>query len=387
MLASFLARQNAHARRRAPRADENVIESIIERQRKAHMSSSLKIGLMGYGFAGATFHAPVIAHCGASAVLAAIATSQPERARADYPGAAVVADFDALLALDDIECIVIATPNDTHFPLAKQALAAGKHVVVDKPVTLTAHEALELARLARERGLLFAPFHNRRWDGDFMTLRAVIASGELGRIVQFESHFDRFRPQVRQRWREDVTRGGGLLLDLGPHLIDQTLVLFGAPQTVFATVRTSRDNADAPDYVHLLLGYADHEVVLHASALVALSAPRFAIHGTCGSYVKAGLDTQEDQLRAGMRPGDAGFGAGNAPGKLRVLVDEREVEREMPTLDGAYTAFYRSVAASIRDGVPFPVAAQDAVDVMTIIELAAQSAREGRRLPFERVAV
>ncbi|HEV3104853.1 MAG TPA: oxidoreductase [Trinickia sp.] len=362
------------------------------------MSSSLKIGLMGYGFAGATFHAPVIEHCGASvsnphepcASVAAIATSQPERARVDFPGAIVVADINALLALDDIECIVIATPNDTHFALAEKALAAGKHVVVDKPVTLTSADARTLARLACERGLLFAPFHNRRWDGDFMTLRALMASGELGRIVHFESHFDRFRPQVRLRWREEASRGGGLLLDLGPHLIDQALVLFGASQTVYATVKTHRDNASAPDYVHLLLGYADHEVVLHASALAAIEPSRFAIHGTRGSYVKAGLDTQEDQLRAGMRPGDAGFGRGNAPGRLRVLVGareaEREVERELPTLDGAYVEFYRAVAASIREEVPFPIAPQDAVDVMTIIELAEQSALEGRRLPFARAA-
>lgn len=357
------------------------------------MSSSLKIGLMGYGFAGATFHAPVIEHCGSLAPnphapcahVAAIATSRPERALADYPNATVVPDIDALVALDDVECIVIATPNDTHFELAQKALAAGKHVVVDKPVTLTAADARTLAKLARERGLLFAPFHNRRWDGDFMTVGALIASGELGRIVHFESHFDRFRPQVPRRWREEASRGGGLLFDLGPHLIDQALVLFGAPETVYATVKTHRDQAGAPDYVHLLLGYADKEVVLHASALAALEPPRFAIHGTRGSYVKAGLDTQEDQLKAGLRPGDAGFGGDNAAGKLRVLIGEREVERAWPTLDGAYVNFYRAVAASIREGVPFPVAPQDAVDVMTVIELAEQSAREGRRLPFARI--
>ncbi|RKP45590.1 oxidoreductase [Trinickia fusca] len=358
------------------------------------MSSTLNLGLMGYGFAGATFHAPVIEHCGAPAAtpdtpyarMAAIATSQPERALADYPKAQIVADADALIALEHLDGIVIATPNDTHFALAAKALAAGKHVVVDKPVTVTAAQARTLAALAREHGVLFAPFHNRRWDGDFMTLRALVASGELGRIVHFESHFDRFRPQVRQRWREEASRGGGLLLDLGPHLIDQALALFGAPDTVQATVKTHRDAANAPDYVHLLLGYADKEVVLHASALTAIEPPRFAIHGTRGSYVKAGLDTQEDQLKAGLRPGQPGFGGGNAAGTLRVLVDDKETQRELPTQDGAYVEFYRALAASIRDGAPFPVTPQDAVDVMTIIELAEQSAREGRRLPFVRAA-
>ncbi|CAB3768033.1 oxidoreductase [Paraburkholderia solisilvae] len=349
------------------------------------MSAPLNIGLMGYGFAGATFHAPVIAHCGRAAV-AAITTGQPDKARADYPQAAIVADLDALLARADVECVVIATPNDTHFELAKRTLEAGKHVVVDKPVTLRATDARTLADLAQRRKLVFAPFHNRRWDGDFMTVRALLESGELGRVTQFESHFDRFRPGIRQRWREDATRGGGLLFDLGPHLIDQSLALFGTPETVYATVKAHRDHASAPDYVHLQLGYAAHEVVLHASALTAIAAPRFTIHGTRGSYVKYGLDTQEDQLKAGLRPGNAGFGGSNETGTLRVLEGEQEAEREWPTRDGAYVDFYRALAASIKDGAPFPVSAQDAVDVMTVIELADRSEREGVRLPFKRAS-
>ena len=349
------------------------------------MTSLLKTGLMGYGFAGATFHAPVIEHCGRASV-AAIATGQPDKARADYPNATIVPDLDALLALADVECVVIATPNDTHFDLARRTLEAGKHVVVDKPVTLTAAEALTLAELARQKHLVFAPFHNRRWDGDFLTVRELVASGELGRITHYESHFDRFRPHVRPRWREDATRGGGLLFDLGPHLIDQALTLFGMPETVTATVRTHRDEGSAPDYVHLQLGYVNLEVVLHASALAAIAPPRFAIDGTRGSYVKFDLDTQEDQLRAGLTPDDVEFGAGNEPGLLRLLESDQEVERPVPTRDGVYADFYRSLAASIHDGVPFPVSPQDAVDVMTVIELANRSAEEGCRLPFARPA-
>ncbi|HZZ12083.1 MAG TPA: oxidoreductase [Paraburkholderia sp.] len=348
------------------------------------MSTSLKIGLMGYGFAGATFHAPVIEHCGRASV-AAIATSQPERALADYPHARAVADLDALLALDELDCIVIATPNDTHFDLARRTLEAGKHVVVDKPVTLSAADAHTLANIALARGRLFVPFHNRRWDGDFLTVRELLAGGELGRVTQYESHFDRFRPEVRQRWREEPSRGGGLLFDLGPHLIDQSLALFGAPQTVSATVRTHRDQASAPDYVHLQLGYGEFEVVLHASALTAVVAPRFAIHGTRGSYVKFGLDTQEDQLKAGLRPGDEGFGAGNLPGVLRVLEGDQEIEKSVPTHNGEYVEFYRALADSIQTGVKFPVSAQDAVDVMTLVELAARSSDEGVRLAFEQI--
>ncbi|WP_010093065.1 oxidoreductase [Burkholderia ubonensis] len=350
------------------------------------MSSLLRIGLMGFGFAGATFHAPVIAASGRTQV-AAIATGQPDRARAAYPDARIVADLDALLALDDIECVVIATPNDTHFPLARQVLDAGRHVVVDKPVTLTSDEALALARLANARSRVFAPFHNRRWDGDFLTVRRIVESGELGRITHVTSHFDRFRPQVRVRWREEAARGGGLLLDLGPHLIDQALALFGLPDTVSATVKTRRDNGSAPDFVHVQLGYPDKDVALHASALSAIEPARFTLHGTRGSYQKFGLDTQEDQLKAGLTPDDVEFGGGNPPGVLRVLDGDVETERPVPTLDGQYAEFYRALAASIREGAPFPVTPQDAVDVMTIIELAAQSEHEGRRLPFVRKLV
>lgn len=341
---------------------------------------------MGFGFAGATFHAPVIAASGRTQV-AAIATGQPDRARAAYPDARIVADLDALLALDDIECVVIATPNDTHFPLARQVLDAGRHVVVDKPVTLTSDEALALARLANARSRVFAPFHNRRWDGDFLTVRRVVESGELGRITYVTSHFDRFRPQVRVRWREEAARGGGLLLDLGPHLIDQALALFGLPDTVSATVKTRRDNGSAPDFAHVQLGYPDKDVALHASALSAIEPARFTLHGTRGSYQKFGLDTQEDQLKAGLTPDDVEFGGGNPPGVLRVLDGDVETERPVPTLDGQYAEFYRALAASIREGAPFPVTPQDAVDVMTIIELAAQSEHEGRRLPFVRKIV
>ena len=345
------------------------------------MTAILKVGLIGYGFAGATFHAPVIEHCG-RATLTAIATSQAARAQADWPSAAIVSDVDALVAREDIDCVVIATPNDTHFALARRSLEAGKHVVVDKPVALRADDARALADLARERGLLFAPFHNRRWDGDFMTVRALMESGRLGRVTHFESHFDRFRPTVAQRWREQTSRGGGLLLDLGPHLIDQALALFGVPLTVSATVKAQRDHASAPDYMHLQLGYADKQVILHASALAALEPPRFLVHGTRGSYVKTGLDVQEDQLKAGLRPGDPQFGC-NPPGLLREVEGDHDLHEPFATRNGAYADYYRSLAASILDGAPFPVTAQDGVDVMTVIDLALQSDREGRRLPFQ----
>jgi len=345
-----------------------------------HTKPLLKIGLLGYGFAGATFHAPLIGHSGRTEV-SAIASSQADLARQAWPQARIVADLDALLADPAIDCIVIATPNDTHFEFARRTLAAGKHVVVDKPVTLTAGQARILARTARDSKLLLAPFHNRRWDGDFRTVQALLASGRLGHLTHFESHFDRFRPAVRQRWRENALSGGGLLYDLGPHLVDQALLLFGAPQSVNATVGTYREHAEADDYVHLQLGYADKQVVLHASALSALEAPRFVLHGRRGSYLKTGLDSQEDQLKAGLRPGQPGW-ASNPPGLIREVDGVLDLRGELATLDGAYIEFYRALAASTQDGVPFPVSADAAVNVAEIIELARQSAEEGRRLPY-----
>jgi scyllo-inositol 2-dehydrogenase (NADP+) len=346
------------------------------------MSTLLKLGLIGYGFAGSTFHAPVIEHSGRTTI-AAIATAQAARAQADYPQAQIVPDLAALIARDDIPCIVIATPNDSHFELAQRVLRAGRHVVVDKPVTLSSADARTLAELAQQRGLLFAPFHNRRWDGDFMSARALIAEGRLGRVTHYESHFDRFRPLVPKRWREAAAHGGGLLFDLGPHLIDQALVLFGAPHSLSATLRQQRDHAQVPDYVHLQLHYADKEVILHAGALTALPPPRFTVHGTRGSYVIAGLDVQEDQLKAGLRPGDAGFGK-NPDGLLREVDGGSEVQATYATQDGDYASFYRALADTLLDGAPFPVLADDAVDGMTLIELAMRSDAEGRRLPFVR---
>lgn len=340
----------------------------------------LQIGLVGYGYAGATFHAPLIEHSG-RAVVSAIVSSQSERAGSDWPTARIVADIDTLLTDVGIDCIVIATPNDTHFELARRTLEAGKHVVIDKPITLTAEDARTLVRAASQRKLLLAPFQNRRWDGDFRTVQALIASGRLGHITHFESHFDRFRPEVKQRWRENARTGGGLLYDLGPHLIDQVLVLFGAPDSVNATIAAYREHAQAEDYVHLQLAYPDKQVVLHASALTALETPRFVVHGTRGSYLKTGLDSQEEQLKIGMRPGHPEW-AKNFPGMIREVNGNLDVRGELMTVPGAYEEFYRAVAASILDGSPFPITAADAVMVSDILELARKSADEGRRLPF-----
>ena len=247
---------------------------------------TLNVALLGYGYAGKTFHAPLIAAT-PGLRLAAVASSDPAKVRADLPDATVLPDAAAVLAQADLDLVVIATPNDTHADLARRALEAGRHVVVDKPFTLTLAEARELADLAASAGRVLSVFHNRRWDADFLTLRRLVADGTLGEVLALESRFDRFRPEVRKRWREAAIPGGGLWYDLGPHLVDQALRLFGPPDAVYADLALQRPGAEAVDYCHVLLRYPRRRVVLHASMLVAGDSPRFAAHGLRGQLPQA----------------------------------------------------------------------------------------------------
>lgn len=349
------------------------------------ISRTLRAGLVGYGFAGQTFHAPVL-----SAVpglqLGAIMSSQADKARTDWPEAVVVPDLAALLTLPAIDLVVVAAPNDAHFPVAKAALAAGKHVVVDKPFTLDASQARELAALAAREGRLLSVYQNRRFDSDFLTLKDVLASGRIGRPVYFESHFDRFRPQVRDRWRERAVPGAGLWIDLGPHLLDQAVQLFGRPDTLQLDTAALREGAQVEDHFHALLRYesgpnAPLRVVLHAATLAAHEAPRYILHGTRGSYVKYGVDPQEDALRAGGRPGDAGWGVDPVEGALKVAaVGDWMQDSFWPNRIGNYANYYAAVRDAILGTGPNPVPPEQAVALMELLDLGACSAREGRAL-------
>lgn len=344
----------------------------------------IRVGLVGYGFAGQTFHAPVL-----SAVpglqLVAVASSQPAKVLADWPQAQVVATVDALLTRE-VDLVVVATPNEQHHPVARAALRAGKHVVVDKPFTLDAGQARELAQLARTQGRVLSVYQNRRWDADLLTLRDLLARGAVGRPVYFESHFDRFRPQVRERWREQAVPGAGLWGDLGSHLLDQALQLFGRPDTLQLDTAALREGAQVEDYFHAVLRYdsgphAPLRVVLHATALAADGAPRYVLHGTRGSYVKYGVDPQEDALRAGRRPGGADWGRDPDDGHLSLeAADGQLTRRPVPTLAGDYTAYYAAVRDAILGQGPNPVPPAQAVELMTLLDLGRQSAREGRAL-------
>lgn len=351
----------------------------------------VRTGLIGFGYAGRTFHAPLLRTTPGLA-LVAVASSQATAVQAALgPQVAVEPDAAALLRREDIELVVIATPNASHHPLALAALRAGKAVVVDKPFALTAHQADELVREAEQRCLLLSVFHNRRWDGDFLTVRELLASGQLGRIVHAELHFDRFRAQVRERWRESTAAGGGLWIDLGPHLIDQALQLFGSPETVYADIASVRDGAVADDWFHAQLRYVDGlRVTLHASALAAHAGARFVLHGTRGGYRKWGLDTQEDRLKAGQQPDPdhlADWGADPQVGALALWRTDAPGDvlesRLLPTSNGRYPDYYRAICAALRGQAANPVPPREALAVMRLLDLGRRSAAERRELPAD----
>jgi len=292
----------------------------------------------------------------------------------------VVADPQTLFDDPTIQVIVIPTPNDTHFPLAKAALNAGKHVVVDKPFTVTLAEARELDALAKTKGLLLSVFHNRRWDSDFLTLKALLADGTLGEVRYLESHFDRFRPEVRQRWREMKGAGSGIWFDLGPHVIDQALQLFGKPDAINVDMAELRPGAQTTDYFHAVLTYPQRRVVLHGSMLVAAESARFQVHGTRGSYIKYGLDPQEDRLKDGARPPQEDWGYDMRDGVLTLAEGEVMVEKTLLTIPGNYPAYYAAIRDAVNGTGSNPVTAEEAIQVMELIELGLQSAEKGQTL-------
>ncbi|MEU9453776.1 Gfo/Idh/MocA family oxidoreductase [Streptomyces sp. NPDC048277] len=346
----------------------------------------LRVGLIGYGLAGSVFHAPLIAATEGLA-LDTVVTSNPERqaqAKVEFPDVRTVTGpdelFDPAAALD---LIVIASPNKTHVPLATTALKAGLPVVVDKPVAGTAAEARELAALAEERGLLLSVFQNRRWDNDFLTLRTLLDEGSLGEAWRFESRFERWRPQPKGGWREsgDPAEIGGLLYDLGSHVVDQALVLFGPATEVYAESVIRRDGAETDDDTFIALTHANGvRSHLYVSATTAQLGPRFRVLGSKAGYVKYGLDPQEAALREGERPGaSAGWGAEPESLYGRIGAGESPVTgggRIVPTVPGDYPAYYAAVAAALRGEGPNPVTALEAAAALDVLEAARRSARD-----------
>jgi scyllo-inositol 2-dehydrogenase (NADP+) len=325
---------------------------------------AIRVGLVGYGLAGSVFHEPLIAAC-ERLELTAVLTSR------DHPQR--VQRLEDLL--DRADLVVIASPNQTHFGIAKGALEGGKHVVVDKPFTVTVDEADELIAIAKQRQAVLSVFHNRRWDGDFLTVERILP--QLGHVLLYEANWDRFRPAIKQGWREQAEPGAGLFNDLGPHLIDQALRLFGWPHAISADIEAQRPGAKVDDYFEVTLHYGPMRACVRSSTLIAAPRPRFAVHGTGGSYVKQGLDPQEAQLKSGLRPGDAGFGETSGG----TFTHPDGTASTAPTDRGNYLAFYERVAAAILDGTPVPVSPEDARGGLLLIDLARRAASTGQRIP------
>lgn len=338
------------------------------------MSEYIRVGMIGYGYAGKTFHAPLISGT-PGMVLAAVASSDAAKVQADWPSVPVVSEPKHLFNDPNIDVIVIPTPNDTHFPLAKAALEAGKHVVVDKPFTVTLSQARELDALARSFGKLLSVFHNRRWDSDFLTVKTLIGEGTLGEITYFESHFDRFRPQVRDRWREQAGPGSGIWYDLAPHLLDQAVNLFGLPVSLTVDLAQLRPGAQTTDYFHAILSYPQRRVVLHGTMVAAAESVRYILHGTRGSYVKFGLDPQEERLKSGERLPQEDWGYDMRDGVVTRAEGEERVEETLLTIPGNYPAYYAAIRDALNGSGENPVPASQAIQIMELIELGIESAK------------
>jgi len=293
------------------------------------------------------------------------------------PDVEVVSDPKALAAHADIDLVVIASPNETHAPLAELAMRAGRNVVVDKPFTITVEEARHLAAVATENDVLLSVFQNRRWDSDFLTIQDAIGQDLVGRVVLFESRIDRYRPDVRDRWREIPGPGAGLLYDLGPHLIDQLLVLFGIPDSVQATLAKQRRGARTDDFFQLVLRYGEMVATLNAGSLVSGGSARFSVHGERASMVKQKPDVQEDQLRAGMVPGAPDWGLD--PDDALLYEGATGETRTLKTARGDQRGYYVALREALLGRAPNPVSPEQGATVMAIIEAGFRSEREGCR--------
>lgn len=351
-------------------------------------SPVLRIGLLGFGYASQTFHAPLIQAAHGLKITAVSSSDPPKVHQALGAAVTVYSSAEELIRSADIDLVVIATPNLTHHPLARAALLAGRHVAVDKPFTATAQQAEELLELARAQGCLLSVFHNRRWDSTTLTVSKLLQSGVLGTIRHARMHFDRYRPHPRVRWREAQDQGGGLWMDLGPHLLDEALLYFGWPEAIYLDLAILRPGAMVDDHFQATLRYADGmRVTLHASVVAASPGPRIEIHSMKGSFTKWGMDLQEACLKAGERPTPDGAEAWCPDpdfGELALAEGDGLVHQKVPTENGAYPAFYRQLSAAILDGCSNPVPAEQALDVMRLLDFGSLSARTRQEVATAR---
>jgi predicted dehydrogenase len=342
----------------------------------------IRAGLVGFGMAGRVFHGPLLSSV-EGLELAAVMERSTNKAAERYPGITVYRSLDAMLADKSLGLFVVATPNGTHYALAKEILSAGKNVVVDKPMTLTSAEAAELIGLAQKHEVLLAPFHNRRWDSDFLTVQKLLHEGVLGRLVAVESRFDRWRPArlTERLWKEEAD-SGGMLQDLGPHLVDQALVLFGKPEAVSVEVLRERDGAGPNDSFTIRLRYPGLIVTLASNLLSLKAGPRYRLRGTRGGYIKKGVDPQEAALAKITRVADAAWGqeASSAWGLLYVDIDGGSVSRPVPAVTGDYRFYYAGIRDALLGKAAAPVTGVDGWRVARLLEWAVESSEKRREI-------
>jgi scyllo-inositol 2-dehydrogenase (NADP+) len=351
----------------------------------------IEVGLIGFGLAGRSFHAPVI-RAVPGLRLAAILQRKGSEAAEAYPDVRIVRSLEELLAIPEIRLIVIASPNETHYPFARQSLTAGKDVVVDKPFTTTLAEAADLVQFAKRCGRLLTVYQNRRYDGDFAAIRELVAAGALGRVVRFETNYDRFRPHLRPNaWREQSVPGAGILFDIGPHLIDHAILLFGRPEAIAADIRVEREGALADDAFDIFLHYPrGQRAVLRSSILAVAQRPRFVLLGTQGAFFKQTFDPQENNLRRGQIPKDAPWGA-EPEENWGVLTLADAAGATTQRRIASHTGDYRDYYANVRDvllGQATPVVtSEQALDVMRALELASESSSKRCTIPWPDAAL
>lgn len=344
----------------------------------------IKTGLAAYGMSGQLFHAPFIS-TNPDFELTAVTERHKELAKTRYPSVRIVRSFDELIAADDLELIVVNTPDITHYEYARKALEAGKHVIVEKPFTTTVEQGLELVELARSKGLALSVYQNRRWDSDFLTVKEIIDKGLLGRLVEFESTFPRYRNFIKSgTWKETGEQGGGLTYNLGSHLIDQALQLFGMPEAVFADIAILREGGKVDDYfvIHLLQcnKAPDIKITLKSSYLMCEPEPRFVLHGTEGSFIKYGLDRQEADLDAGLTPDKSHWGEEDETiwGSLRTEKEGKISQMKYPSKAGNYAGFYENIYKHIRQAGSLDTDASEVINVIRVIEAAYESSSQRR---------
>jgi scyllo-inositol 2-dehydrogenase (NADP+) len=338
--------------------------------------------IVAYGMSGEVFHAPLL-HAHPGFHLHTVVQRKSDSARYRYPQVKTVRTIDEVFSDPSVELIIVNTPNNTHFEYSRQALLAGKHVIVEKPFTVTVAEADELIALAASQKKILSVFQNRRWDGGFLTVKKILDEKRLGKIAEYEAHYDRFRPYIQPAtWKEETGRGTGILYNLGSHLIDQVLMLFGMPTEVDARIGIQRSGGKVDDFYDVRMQYDGFLAIVKSSYLVCEQGPQYIIHGTSGSFIKYGIDPQEEALKAGGLPGSKGWGTEPEQwwGKLKTVRGDEFQTSVIETLPGDYSGYYQNIFEVIREGKPLAVRPEEARNVIRIIEACYESNRSRKAI-------